>query len=320
MRISYTLRLLMGVSGLTVALGIPMPSLAQEPIMNPSVDAQPSANSLSDPESITLNAEVSPDDGTANTPPDDTEMTSLNEAWSGSLMFPDEMAAGMMRIYREYLRRQQMGQPQDAQNPTGTSAIPGFPDIIQRLAPGEEPKEIPEEVLKLSLNSIVYEAPSDWSIWVNGQRYNREQAMEGFRVDRSDIKVVRTTNEQVTYLWTPIAASFDKVQRRWQEKAALGEGFVSPQVAQQDQVEFNQEARTVTITMRPNQTFISQFMTVMEGVNAIRAIKAVSPQPASEAGLEGEGAQENIPLSAEEELIPANPNQGRNYSPSVGSD
>lgn len=212
------------------------------------------------------------------------------EGWKGSLMFDDEKVDNLLAIYRAYLLRQQQQRPETAGEATASTINVG--DIIGELTgSGEKPKEIVEEVLKLSLNSIVFDSPAQWSMWVNGQRFSRKEAQEGFTVDNSQLRVLQANNREITYLWTPITESYNLVRQRWEDKQNRGEIFTNTQVAQNDRVEFDEDAHTVTITLRPNQTFVSQFMSVMEGVEKPRAKQAAEANEAS---------AENVPKPEEE--------------------
>jgi hypothetical protein len=66
------------------------------------------------------------------------------------------------------------------------------------------------------------------------------------------------------------------VRQRWEDKQNRGNIFTDTQVAQNERVEFDEDARTITITLRPNQTFVSQYMSVMEGVDRPRAAQTAA--------------------------------------------
>ncbi|MCH2546093.1 MAG: hypothetical protein MK052_00580 [Alphaproteobacteria bacterium] len=187
--------------------------------------------------------------------------------WEGSLMFDDERMNNLLKIYRAYQNKKRVDAPVTADVKEDGLQLP----VLMQNASGEEP--IPEEVLKFSLNSIVYDTVSKWSVWINGQKYNQKQATEGFSIDRSNLKVVDANRQSVTFLWEPIEQSFPQVRQRWEEKQTLSALGKNTQEAQNERVVFDDTARTVVITLRPNQTFVSQFMTVMEGVDTIRPMK-----------------------------------------------
>lgn len=183
------------------------------------------------------------------------------DRWSGSLMFDADRMAKLYDIYQQYLISE------SRKSKDGKSKAASGYDLDKKLsAVFSKPEEIKEEVLKFSLDSIVYYTDGDWSIWVNGERYFRDQALEGFNVAGSRLAVTDANDREVNFIWTPIAESFEKTAKRWEDKQRLdASSGPGPQIAAHERVEFDAEAQTVSILMRPNQTFVSKFMSVMEG-------------------------------------------------------
>jgi hypothetical protein len=196
-------------------------------------------------------------------------VSSIQSEWRGSLMFDDKRAENLMALYRAYLIAQQRAAYPDAKS---DEEIPLDVEMLLKNAENAgNGEEVPEEILNFSLNSILYDSPTEWSIWVNGRRYSRKAAMEGFTVGRSNLKVLKANRYQVTYVWTPIQASLKHTLGRWEEKQRLGDLVESPKVAKNQKVDFDLQNKNVTISMRPNQTFVSTFMSVMEGINRMPA-------------------------------------------------
>lgn len=225
---------------------------------------------------------------------DDVELTSaMGSSWEGTLMFSEKDVNDLLAVYRSY----QMGE---------TNVVEGEERRIEDFLRPQEEEDVPEEILQLSLASIIYHTDADWTIWVNGKRYYRDIAMEGFTVgDRqSQVKVMDVTPTSVSFIWEPIPASFSKVAQRWQEKQRFSDHAQSPQVAKNEQIDFNDENRTVAVTLRPNQTFVSRFMSVMEGQLSRSAYSRLD-QSASQRGA-GE-AGEAMPDGA---LEPGSPGAG----------
>lgn len=248
--------------------------------------------------------------------------------WTGSLMFDDEKVKNLLAIYRAYLLSKQQEGPKGADGQTAASQV-NVGDIIGKLTGDEKPKEIVEEVLKISLNSIVFDSATQWSMWVNGQRFSRKVAEEGFTLDNSQLRVLQANNREVTYLWVPMTDSYNLVRQRWEDKKNRGNIFTNTQAAQNERVEFNEEARTVSFTLRPNQTFVSQFMSVMEGADKIRSTQAAAEESvmgsAEHAAEDIEGhrhPEEDGERSAYEsaegaETVPASPSTDHKASPEV---
>jgi hypothetical protein len=236
----------------------------------------------------------------AASPPESTDAADGEDVprLQGSLMFEDDEARNLLAIYRAFQIRkmQQAGQ----QTPDDEGLQVNADDIIKGLRT-QEPLDITEEVLKITLNSILYNNANDWSIWVNGKRYGRKEAMEGFAIDKSSVQVTSITPQRVTYRWTPIEQLYTQVEARWKEKQQLGDLVASPQIAQKDQVALDEAARVVTISMRPNQTFLSRFMTVLEGTGNKVVAKTPPPSADPTAAAVPEGQPENAPQEEEQQ-------------------
>lgn len=263
-------------------LALPFASQAQEP-----VEIQPPE--MGEPR-LGPEGEALPDEVTQ----DDAELTSaMGSSWEGTLMFSEKDVNDLLAVYRSY----QMGETEMVEE-MGEER-----DIDIYLRPQEE-EDTPEEILQLALASIIYHTDADWTIWVNGKRYYRDIAMEGFTVgDRqSQVRVVDATPTSVSFIWEPIPASFSKVAQRWQEKQRFSDHAQSPQVAKNEQVEFNAGDQTVAVTLRPNQTFVSRFMSVLEG-RLSRSAYSRLDQSASQPANETVAMDEAIPNGTQPPLI-----------------
>lgn len=221
-------------------------------------------------------AVVSTEGGEANTAESDEATISLN--WQGSLMFPQKDVDDLVTIYRAYLAS-------IAGQNGGETVTSEDEDVakqtLERLAGIQEEQEIDPEIYNFALNSILYNHSRDWSIWVNGKRHSRKEALEGFKIGTSNVKVSRVGKGQITYVWEPQGTSFEAVQDRWDEKQQRKAAKVqNSQIASGDQVAIDAIGQKVTVTLRPNQTFMSQYMTVMEGTRSLQRT-APSSEPAA---------------------------------------
>lgn len=273
-------------------VALPFAAQAQEP--PPPIQPAELVEPLLDPQ-----AEALPEKEVAL---DDVELTSaMGSSWEGTLMFSEQDVNDLLAVYRSY----QMGETELVEEVGEGRRLEDF------LNP-QETEEVPEEILQLSLASIIYHTDADWTIWVNGKRYYRDTAMAGFAVgdSQSQVKVVDITPSSVSFVWEPIPASFSKVAQRWQEKQRFSDHAQSPQVAKNEQVDFNRENRTVAVTLRPNQTFVSRFMSVMEGQLSRTAYsrmdKSASQRTAEQAG----GMGEAMPDGAQSPPPPVKPQAG----------
>jgi hypothetical protein len=95
------------------------------------------------------------------------------------------------------------------------------------------------------LESLVFRTDADWTIWVNGQRIS--PAPEG---GNTDITVTAIDKNQVSLKWRP--DDFEKVKKTWAK-------------TQHESVHVDEAAGLVFFTLKPNQTFSSYGMKVLEG-------------------------------------------------------
>lgn len=95
------------------------------------------------------------------------------------------------------------------------------------------------------LDSIVYDSPESWIIWVNGVKITQDTPKEN-----SDIQVVAIDQDKVKLEWAP--AVMDKVTEVWNQ-------------VPNDEIDVDTLRGRVSFTLRPNQTFSSYVMKVLEG-------------------------------------------------------
>lgn len=223
-----------------------------------------------------------------------------------SLMFPQQRVDDLMLIfdaYMEKLANQKADTPQVATE-TGTDV-----DDIIRILQGEGNEEINPEIFNFNLNSILYDAPDRWSIWINGRRYNRKDTIDPLEgkpkpivVGRSAVEITNVSQYSLTFRWLVLDLSEAMVMQRWKARQANKDIENDPLLAQNAKVQLNEEEGYFYVTLRPNQTFSSQYMTVMEGKNAV-VRNVASPAATPEAAAEG----------AEAAVVPAQPEGSQSF-------
>lgn len=246
---------------------IVMPEAMEPPI------AAPAAADLNAPEVDMVGPPVADADKTL----DAEEDPDLQTTWSGNLMFAKDKMATLMRVLRAY----EMQVDSTSGDRDSASEDNLADELVDKLgkAAGKQPK--PEEIVKLKLNSIVYYNDADWSVWLNGQRYFRDDAIAGISINGSNFKVTEASDKEITLLWTPRSDSFSKVRKNWAAKQELEEGGQKDiQIAAEERIAVDEQKRTVVVVLRPNQTFTSKFMSVLEGQES-RSMKAAEQQPAT---------------------------------------
>lgn len=257
---------------LMLALGGPV--LAQEGALLDDTSASTVAEAELSPEAIESEAvpEASPQEdvptiGTASVEGNVYGSTPAagrvySNYWQGSMMFREKEINNLLAVYQHYKRNK------DTAVPTPAQPLPD--ESIADLLPPEPVDPTQQEVLQFSVGSLIYQSPEAWSVWINGQRYSGEDLTEGFLIDESRLSVVSANEQEVTFLWIPNSVTFPILLERLDQKETLeAESGPSPQKAYNEELIVDEESQTVSITMHPNQTFISRFMSVFEGTNSI---------------------------------------------------
>lgn len=131
----------------------------------------------------------------------------------------------------------------------------------------EPPKPILFTYPQFFLQSLTYHSQDDWMVQINGVRF-----IPHFQDLASPLKVVMVNNDMVVMEWKP--DDMEKVSQSWMVAAtATGQSDVMVDTAHS----------TVTFTLKPNQTFSSYVMRVLEGkVQPMTVL--IQPEPAAGAG------------------------------------
>jgi hypothetical protein len=95
------------------------------------------------------------------------------------------------------------------------------------------------------LDSIVYHGKDNWTVWINGQKYTNSTANEA-----SEIRIAEIDKDKAIIEWKPVA--MDKVNAVWDRMP-------------NDEVVVDKQRGLVDFVLRPNQTFSSYVMRVVEG-------------------------------------------------------
>lgn len=190
--------------------------------------------------------------------------------WQGTLMFRPTKVENLLTLYKAYQNSRSKQTAKTQQDEAGVDVS----ELLEQIEGQPTAAEVPEEVLNVTLNSILYYNPKDWSIWLNGVRYFRDDALSGMVLDRSTLRVLSASEREINLLWVPLPTSQGKVQQYWQEKRQLAEAkdaAPSPFIAKDERIWLDEQSN-VHITLKPHQTFVSQLMSVLEGVNIESAI------------------------------------------------
>lgn len=95
------------------------------------------------------------------------------------------------------------------------------------------------------LSSIMFHSPSDWVIWVNNEKIAPSSG-----VSKSGLRILAVTSEKVTLEWKP--EQMDRITEVTDN-------------SKEDPIKVDVTNKTVTFTLKGNQTFSSYSMQIVEG-------------------------------------------------------
>ena len=161
-----------------------------------------------------------------------------------SLMFtPEEMAAvtKMFAVYDNY----------DEHKPTTTTKD----DLIDIFGNTPQPTVAEPKVVKLPnlyCGSIVYYSPQTWLVTINGVKLIAAKNNPG-----SEFFISEISRREIVVVWKP--HSLNDVPDKWNQKTDNGKNL--PQ-----DINVDVANGTITLNMRPNQTFIPDTLEIREGL------------------------------------------------------
>jgi hypothetical protein len=115
------------------------------------------------------------------------------------------------------------------------------------------------------LESLVYHSKTNWIVWVNGFKITQETPQEN-----DNIVVKEIDQDKVRFEWHPTAIEMERIAPAWERTQPPG-------------IEFDKTHAVVAFTLRPNQTFSSYVMNVLEGkVQSVTIDTSVAEIPEEE--------------------------------------
>lgn len=104
------------------------------------------------------------------------------------------------------------------------------------------------------LRSILYIAPKNWSVWVNGEKISHG-------VKHETLAIENINEKRVTFIWkTDI---LDRLSPNW--KQSLPETKGQSHYNKAASIIYNEKDRQLFFTLEPNQTFNVKTMSIIEG-------------------------------------------------------
>jgi hypothetical protein len=202
----------------------------------------------------------------------------IMDNWKTSLMYSVEDMRSLNKILDAIRQRKLLGV--DA-----SSADFSLGDIP--IATENLPKEAPA----FYLNSILYRAPENWVLWINGKRVSLQENI-------ADLTVEGVTANHVTLLWKTDHLNY--ISPQWQT-----------QITAQKNITVAEDAKSVRFTLYPNQTFVTRAMQIIEGHGAASALGApdgtgavAEPQPVQGASKKKPSKARKTPKTPSPDMMP----------------
>lgn len=158
------------------------------------------------------------------------------ESWSKSIMFTPEETRRLTQAISLYERR--LGRK--------TISAPGVVTRRDVASAGRIPS--------FYLGSIAYVSPKLWTVWLNNEKYTHDKT-EG------EVRVLSVFSDKVSLTWS--MDSLDIIVPDWRNKLTINDQ--GDYESSDSLVRVNNAGTEVTFTLRPNQSFVSNQMKVVEG-------------------------------------------------------
>lgn len=169
--------------------------------------------------------------------------------WVGSIMFTDEEYRSLRQAISMYERRTGQKAAMSESAGQGTTVVAREGTGVAGITPS------------FYLGSLAYFSPEQWAVWLNNKKYTKEKST-------GDINIISVSPEDVLIVWQ--VDSLDVIAPNWRSNVAITS--TGSYISQDRLVQVNNSGTEITFTLRPNQSFISSRMEVIEG----RENKAVS--------------------------------------------
>lgn len=125
--------------------------------------------------------------------------------------------------------------------------------LLQSLTAHEEtPAAVTPFLPNLYLGSIVYYSPSHWSVWINGKKI-----VNTYNASTNEFYVTRISRTEAELVWRP--STLLDTPALWQQLTNSGKNSLP-------NIEVEEPKGTITLRMRPNQTFLSKTLAIREGL------------------------------------------------------
>lgn len=104
------------------------------------------------------------------------------------------------------------------------------------------------------LGSIMYFSPDQWAVWLNNKKYSKDKMI-------NEVDLLGVQSDKVQMRWK--VNSLDVIVPDWRSKLVLGNA--GNYISRDNAVSINNAGTEITFTLRPNQSFLSSKMKIVEG-------------------------------------------------------
>lgn len=171
--------------------------------------------------------------------------------WRGTIMF-DPNNLKIMKAAREIYLKNKASGISNVNNANGDPKLALSEEDI--VAASKQKKEVRTPVI--ILDSIAFFDKDHWSIWINGQKYNKGDNPE-------DLKITAVTRDSVTFTWN--APFIDIAFPEW-KNISTPEGDKRRMIKRGNNKIFVDETTgDITFSLFPNQSFIGRTLDIIEG-------------------------------------------------------
>ncbi len=130
--------------------------------------------------------------------------------------------------------------------------VDGLENELSSLTSTEEKKK---EILSFYLNSIIYVSSENWAVWLNNYKVEDKQSQS--------VSVVKVTDNSAEFKW--ITDNLDKVSPNWLTKVTKVGNVYQSKDGNIKIYYDSDKAVSVNFILRPNQTFIIDNLSIIEG-------------------------------------------------------
>ncbi|MEI6730893.1 MAG: hypothetical protein WCL30_06490 [Pseudomonadota bacterium] len=219
---------------------LPTPPTATPVIANPSI-----GNILVDPNKVS---------NTVKSLPPEAKLISQQRVFNTNLMFSTAESGIIAKFFDAFDSIADVNKKTGENNPDDLNGL--LNSLIKKPIQGiiEKPKEevIPQPLPNLYIASIAYYSDAEWSIWLNGKKISSK-----LNKPTNEFFISKISRKEVELTWKP--AYLLDMPTLWNKLSDSGNKPLK-------NIKLDPTAGILTLTMRPNQTFLPKYLAISEGL------------------------------------------------------